>query len=79
MSEVLDEPILSLYLNPSSGIVNVSISGGVGFGYLVFDLAGKLMVQSRLNGSENQIDLYGLNKGIYFIQINSEVKKIILF
>lgn len=64
---------VSVYPNPSSGIVNVKLSGLNGSATLtVLDIKGSVVYQTVVNQTTEQIDLSKVDNGIYFIQLNSE-------
>ena len=64
---------LSVYPNPSTGVVHLNISEAGSFSYQVIDVLGKnIMSRSILGGTEEIIDLSGRQKGIYFIKVSSE-------
>ena len=69
-------PSVSVYPNPSSGMVMVSIGKNVksSSSIEVFDLTGKLVSRiNNLNGRENvNIDLTSLPSGMYFGVLKSE-------
>lgn len=76
------EQSLKLYPNPSKGIFKVSRGGADLSKIKVFDINGKLVreINSDLNNSDIQIDLSGVGKGIYFLELSNgsdkAVKKI---
>jgi hypothetical protein len=65
----------SIYPNPSSGVVNVSVDAQVkGVGTIVFfDLAGRKMKEFRRQFGQDQspvsLQLSGYSKGMYFIRV----------
>ncbi|NRA12766.1 MAG: T9SS type A sorting domain-containing protein [Crocinitomicaceae bacterium] len=72
---------VTLYPNPTYGIVNVSTPSGSNLTYTVQNSVGQMIMQSELKG--NEIDLSNQLGGIYFISFeNNEdrrsVKKIIV-
>lgn len=71
-----------IYPNPSRGLINVQVADYVKIVEMrVFDVTGKFIAEIKTNDSpQNQfeLDLSHLPKGIYFIQVNDEMNKIIL-
>ncbi len=74
---------ISVYPNPTSGLVNITVSGnGVEATVEIVDIIGKTIAKEQLNSILTQIDLSELPKGIYLIKIkegeSSKVEKLIL-
>lgn len=74
------ELMVSIYPNPSNGIVN--IAGSDNMEVSVFNCQGQIVVNQVMSDKLTQIDLSGLTKGIYFLRLtNSDgvvVKKVVL-
>ncbi len=74
------ESKLSIYPNPSTGLVNVSGTSGVGY-YEVCDLTGRIVVSGTWNGSAS-IDLGQYGKGLYLIRLSqndqSSIQRVII-
>jgi hypothetical protein len=68
-------PVLTLYPNPSNGVVNMRLPAAVNNGMLrVIDITGKQVFAERLTANANTLktlDLKALNKGVYLIEIKS--------
>jgi hypothetical protein len=61
---------LSIFPNPSSGIVNIT-SNVINIEVLkVFDINGKTMMEQNLTDSKIEINLEHLSNGVYFIEID---------
>lgn len=77
---------IKIFPNPSSGLVNISVNQNVirEAKVMVYDLNGKVLEDIKLdfNYTQQPLDLMHLNKGIYFIKLQSReqfvVKKLIL-
>jgi len=75
---------VNLFPNPSTGIVNVSMSSPAFDMMKVYDLTGKLIKELKIDYMKNTFDFSELKKGIYFVSFaNSETgqtatKKLIL-
>lgn len=69
-SELADN--LKLYPNPASGQINVELSSLSENSSLdIFDISGKIVYTQSLIQLENAIDISGLDKGVYFITIQT--------
>ena len=69
---------LSLYPNPSTGLVNLSLNVETA-GQLnieIFDISGRLVFNEILNAAEGNlnraIDLSGVDSGVYFVKVTSD-------
>jgi len=61
---------LTIYPNPSTGVINIQSAGEV----QIINTIGEIILRT----TDNQIDLSGYGKGIYFVKAGSTVKKLIL-
>jgi Carbohydrate family 9 binding domain-like/Secretion system C-terminal sorting domain len=62
---------LKVYPVPASDFVNVSAASPI-LSVAVIDISGKLLIEKdNLNVNNYQVDLSGLNSGMYFLKINS--------
>ena len=72
-----------LYPNPVSTSLNIKLSSNWSYNTNIrlFNAIGSLMIESKMNGNEQQIDVSSLPSGVYFIEIrdgqNSVSRKII--
>ena len=68
---------LSLYPNPASDIVNVSLSNGELINDIVIiDLSGKVVFsQSNINLSFSVINIDQFNAGVYILSVNGKNTK----
>ena len=64
---------LNLYPNPTTGIVNFTLSDNQesSASYQIIDLNGKTILPGNSIPKNGKIDLTNLNKGVYFIRIKS--------
>lgn len=71
---------VTIYPNPSSGIVNLAISTNLDVKEIVlFDVSGKLIRSIQINNQQLiEVDLTNLPKGVYFVKVNDEMKKLVL-
>lgn len=63
---------ITLYPNPTSGDLNIELSGAADITAInIFDLQGRLVVteQAERNSSTQKISVANLNNGIYFIEL----------
>lgn len=78
VNEVVKENNLSIYPNPTTGIVNIDID--TTFDAVIYNYQGQVMM--KMYDNNGQIDLTGLTRGMYLIEIrtadNVMVKKIIM-
>ncbi len=65
---------LSVYPNPSQGMVILSVQGNYGFRYQVSDFTGKAVLKGNTSERLVALDLCKLSKGIYFISVICESK-----
>ena len=65
---------LSVYPNPSQGMVILSVQGNYGFRYQVSDFTGKAVLKGNTSERLVTLDLCKLSKGIYFISVICESK-----
>jgi hypothetical protein len=64
-----------LYPNPTTGIVNIL------FGSLltnasvsILDITGKVVLQKRVSGKHQQLNLFGLASGVYVVKVSNRNK-----
>jgi hypothetical protein len=69
--QTLNADAISVYPNPSTGIINIDIpyAGGSGYTVMIYDNAGKLVMSRR---NENKIDLSHLDNGFYLLSVRSD-------
>ena len=69
---------ISVYPNPSNGLVTISYGTLEPNQIQVYDISGKLILtKENLNVSESNIDLSTATQGIYFIKISSENQSVV--
>ena len=68
------EDRLSVYPNPSQGMIMLSVQGDSGFEYQVLDFTGKTVLKGKAQEDVVTLDLGKLSKGIYFISVICESK-----
>jgi hypothetical protein len=69
-----------IYPNPSYGVINIAISEHVKLDQInVIDMSGKMVRNISLDGQYNfEVNLSDLPRGVYFVQVNNTVKKLVL-
>jgi len=73
----LDKVII--YPNPTNNVLNVKLSVNSAVkNYFIVNLLGQTILQGNLENTFNRIDISKLKKGIYFIQIDTIIKKFIV-
>jgi len=65
---------LSVYPNPSQGMVILSVQGNYGFRYQVSDFTGKAVLKGNTSERLVTLDLCKFSKGVYFISVICESK-----
>ena len=66
----------SVYPNPASSTVNI-ISDAMGTAR-IFDITSRCVMEVEINDLNTTINVETLNKGVYFININNSVKKLVV-
>ena len=66
----------SVYPNPASSTVNI-ISDAMGTAR-IFDMTSRCVMEVEINDLNTTINVETLNKGVYFININDSVKKLVV-
>ena len=76
------ETEMSIYPNPTDGQITISIPQSTGYDYTISNMIGQEVMYGHSFGETTQLDLSGLNKGIYNINIQVEntsyVQKIVV-
>lgn len=74
---------IALYPNPSNGNFTITLSDGAPRNMQVFDGYGKMVFQSTINSSKEQINVQGLARGVYYVKIMEghgyTVKSLLIF
>jgi len=66
--------VLSVYPNPATDILNISLSNASFKQSLVsiYNISGHLVITSKMNGSDTQLNIDGLSQGIYFVRVSNQ-------
>ncbi len=65
---------LSVYPNPTKGVVTIGIGEDSAFEYQVLDLAGRTVIKGKCLSPVMTLDLSGVVKGVYFISVKCDAK-----
>lgn len=78
-SRDVDEFILSIFPNPSNGLLSIELKS-IAKNTLVqvLDLNGKVILEIEATSNYLNLDLTGYSNGIYFLKAGAETKKLIL-
>jgi len=63
---------LKIYPNPANNKINVSIDDNIVGNLKIYDVLGRLVFSTYINGDQKQIDISNLSKGTYSIKIDSQ-------
>lgn len=83
-NELEQTPSFSVYPNPATDIVNVSVNNMSGnSSFILFDIVGKEIMNANLINGVNPIDVSNLTPGVYFYSIKNdnniiETKKVVI-
>ena len=72
VNEVLDNNV-AIYPNPTSGVINVDVDSP--FDAVVYNYQGQVMM--RMYNNDRQVDMSGLMKGIYLLEIITDSERIV--
>ena len=75
--ETLQENNISIYPNPTSGIINLGIIDNIIHKISISDISGRLIIEKTEMQPNEKIDLSGLETGIYFLKIQTDTETII--
>lgn len=73
---IIDLKSLSIFPNPSEGVFTIENNSGKSVKYAISDVIGKEITNGELQVGENKIAI--AQKGIYFLQIGNQVKKLMV-
>ena len=70
INEVENNLGLTVYPNPASDVINVSLNKEINATITLLDVSGKVVRTQSLNGISTSINSASLNSGVYFVTIN---------
>jgi PBP1b-binding outer membrane lipoprotein LpoB len=68
---------ISMFPNPSSGIVDINASTSIG-PIAVYNTLGQVVYNTKSVTNNVQLDLTHLQTGLYFVKTNNSTQKLIL-
>ena len=74
----IDDPLFAeddilLFPNPTTGMINIPVLESLSMNaFQVLNTSGQVLLEGKFTNDQNQIDLEGLENGIYFIRFISE-------
>jgi len=69
---------LSIYPNPTVGLLNITTPKPNGTRVQILDLSGKILRDLRLSSKSQEVDLSDLSEGLYFIRYDEVVEKLVV-
>ncbi|MES2560261.1 MAG: T9SS type A sorting domain-containing protein [Bacteroidota bacterium] len=78
LNDVKSIGLLSMYPNPATSTINLSFMDAKTYNVAIFDITGKLQLNTALNTHQSAIDISNLHAGIYFVSVeNNGAKKVV--
>jgi hypothetical protein len=69
---------LQIYPNPTNATLTLEVSTDlIGKTYFIMDFAGRIIQQGKINSFKEQLDLHGVSKGSYFLQVEGKAIQVI--
>lgn len=72
ISEILNDDMIRIYPNPTSGILNIVNTSGEEITLSIYTLTGQMILESRIQEGTEVISLENLDSGIYFVRYLTE-------
>jgi lysyl endopeptidase len=66
---------VSLYPNPTNGIVYFGNSTGNSLSFEIFNMLGQKITSGLINGENHSVDLSAVKTGLYFVKINDQINQ----
>lgn len=73
--EEIQSETISVYPNPTNGIIMINIDNSVEF--TITNICGQTIMRGVISGDNQQINVENLENGMYFLNINNQIVKII--
>lgn len=68
--------LVSVYPNPATSTITLQLNDAKTYAVAIYDITGKSKLNTSVKGSQNTIDISGLQSGVYFISVeNNGAKK----
>ncbi len=74
IDEEVNPLTVSVFPNPVTDFITVQTGNSANGVIYITDVAGRVLTEQNFNGTNNQVDVRLLNKGVYFLNVNSEEK-----
>jgi hypothetical protein len=68
---------MTLYPNPTHGMITIDLPESRSFEYEVYDLVGQSVLKGRSNGGSTRIDLTSCPQGVYFVAVSWNENRLI--
>lgn len=65
----VEKPKVTVYPNPTNGMLYVASNEQNGFVYQISDVTGKVLIKLKSNSKKQQVDISSFVSGIYFVKI----------
>jgi subtilisin family serine protease len=72
IKESEDATLLSIFPNPSNGMIHIQMGGKKSAALKLYDIAGKVLLESQIQEGANTIDASVLSSGIYLVRLQDE-------
>lgn len=73
-----NENIFNIYPNPASDYVKINSDVNFVNEANIYDMTGRCVKNTIINDANTTINIEDLNQGVYFININGKVEKLIV-
>jgi hypothetical protein len=67
---VFDAFDFTIMPNPNNGVFTIVLANNNGATATIYDITGKLLVQEKLMGKTNTMNLQGLSRGTYIVRVS---------
>lgn len=78
VESVVDNPNIKLYPNPVKNVLTIEGDRLSGQTCKIYDVNGRLHFEKQLDENNTQIEVSGLDNGVYFIEIEHTVKRFVV-
>lgn len=68
---------ISIYPNPSNGIVNIKMETESNYTLSVFDTAGRKLIHQTFTGASTSVEVGEFSSGLYFVEVVDAKKNIV--